>query len=72
MDMDITMATTILSVLAAARMLLTASGAFVSVTVGMRKDMAGASRTGRTRGVGLTILILLLSVWIAPPVRGWT
>ena len=58
------------SVLVAAHMLLTVSGDSVSVTVGTRRDMADV--TGLANMADLITLILLLSVWTAPCVRGWT
>ena len=60
------------SVLVAAHMLLTVSGDSVSVIVGTRRDMADVNRTGLTNMADLITLILLLSVWTAPPAKGWT
>jgi len=55
----------------AAPQLLTVSGGSVSVTVALRRDMAGVSRTGQIRGAGLITLTLLLSAWTPPAARGW-
>jgi len=55
----------------AAPQLLTVSGGSVSVTVALRRDMAGVSRTGPIRGVGLITSILLLSAWTPPAARRW-
>jgi len=72
MDMGIIMVDTIPSALVAARMLHTVSGAFVSATVDTRRDMEDVNRTGQTNKADQITLILLLSVWIAPPAKGWT
>jgi len=72
MDMGIIMEDIIHSVLVAARMLHTVSGAFVSATVGTRRDMADVNRTGQTNKADQITSILLLSVWRAPPAKGWT
>jgi len=44
----------------------------VSVTVGTRRDMADVNRTGQINKADRITLILLLSVWTAPPAKGWT
>ena len=70
--MDIIMVVTTASALVAVHMLHTVSGAFVSVTVGTKKDMDDVNRTGQINREDQTTLILLLSVWTALTAKGWT
>jgi len=72
MGMGIIMVDTIPSALVAARMLHTVSGAFVSATVGTRRDMEDVNKIGQTNKEDQITSILLLSVWRAPPAKGWT
>jgi len=72
MGMGIIMVVTTASALVAVHMLHTVSGAFVSATVGTKKDMDDVNRTGQTNREDQTTLILLLSVWTAPTAKGWT
>lgn len=69
-----TTTTTILTTdaLVAALMLLTVSGAFVSVTEVLRRDMGGVNKTGAINRDDLQTLILLFNAWTAPAARGWT
>ena len=61
-----------IGVLVAVLMLLTVSGASVSVTEALRRDTAAVNRAGKTKEEDLETLILLYHVWTAAPVSTWT